>query len=62
MFGQPRLAIERELPVIVHDREAHGDCLEIVMNYPEARGVFHCFSGSAEMAKGSHPPRLVSRL
>lgn len=48
---QLSLAIERKLPVIVHDREAHGDCLEIVMNYPEARGVFHCFSGSAEMAK-----------
>lgn len=48
---QLSLAIERDLPVIVHDREAHGDCLETVMNYPEARGVFHCFSGSAEMAK-----------
>ena len=48
---QLSLAIERNLPVIVHDREAHGDSLEIVMNYPEARGVFHCFSGSAEMAK-----------
>ena len=48
---QLSLAIERKLPVIVHDREAHGDCLEIVMNYPEARGVFHCFSSSAEMAK-----------
>lgn len=48
---QLSLAIERGLPVIVHDREAHGDCLETVMNYPEARGVFHCFSGSAEMAK-----------
>lgn len=48
---QLSLAIERELPVIVHDREAHGDCLEIVMNYPEARGVFHCFSGSREMAE-----------
>ena len=48
---QLSLAIERKLPVIVHDREAHGDCLEIVMNYPEARGVFHGFSGSADMAK-----------
>lgn len=48
---QLSLAIERKLPVIVHDREAHGDCLEIVMNYPEARGVFHCFSGSVEMAR-----------
>ena len=44
------LAIERDLPVIVHDREAHADCLETVACYPEARGVFHCFSGSAEMA------------
>lgn len=48
---QLSLAIERKLPVIVHDREAHGDCLEIVTNYPEARGVFHCFSGSVEMAR-----------
>ena len=37
-------------PVIVHDREAHQDCLDIVKDYPEATGVFHCYSGSAEMA------------
>ena len=42
--------MELKLPVIVHDREAHGDCMTIVREYPEARGVFHCFSGSAEMA------------
>ena len=47
---QIELAIELNLPVIVHDREAHGDCLSIVREYPAARGVFHCFSGSAEMA------------
>ena len=45
------LALERDLPVIVHDREAHEDCLETVLCYPELRGVFHCFSGSAEMAR-----------
>lgn len=45
------LAVEKGLPVIVHDREAHEDSLETVLRYPEARGVFHCFSGSAEMAK-----------
>ena len=44
------LALERDLPVIVHDRDAHEDSLETVMRYPELRGVFHCFSGSAEMA------------
>ena len=48
-----QLALAREvgLPVIVHDREAHGDSLAIVLDYPEARGVFHCFSGSPEMAE-----------
>ena len=45
------LALERDLPVIVHDREAHEDCMELVRCYPALRGVFHCFSGSAEMAK-----------
>ena len=43
--------MELDKPVIVHDREAHGDCLEIVRDYPGLRGVFHCYSGSAEMAK-----------
>ena len=48
---QIEIALERDLPVIVHDREAHGDCLEIVSRYPRLRGVFHCYSGSAEMAE-----------
>ena len=48
---QIELALELDKPIIVHDREAHGDSLEIVSRYPELRGVFHCFSGSAEMAK-----------
>ena len=45
------LAEEFDLPIIIHDREAHGDCFETVLRHPEARGVFHSFSGSAEMAK-----------
>ena len=49
--AQLALAEELDLPVIVHDREAHADCLEITGSFPKARGVFHCFSGSAEMAK-----------
>ena len=48
--AQLELALELQKPVIVHDREAHGDCLEIVSGYPALRGVFHCFSGSAETA------------
>ena len=49
--AQIELALEVDLPIIVHDREAHGDCFSIVCDYPELRGVFHCYSGSAEMAK-----------
>lgn len=49
--AQMALARELSLPVIVHDREAHGDCLDVVREFPEVRGVFHCFSGSAEMAR-----------
>ncbi|MDO4972880.1 MAG: TatD family hydrolase [Eubacteriales bacterium] len=48
---QIALALELDKPVIVHDREAHGDSLAIVRDYPGLRGVFHCFSGSAEMAQ-----------
>lgn len=48
---QMALAEELDLPVIVHDREAHGDSLSIVREFPRVRGVFHCFSGSAEMAR-----------
>ena len=48
---QLALARERGLPVIVHDREAHGDSLELIREFPGVRGVFHCFSGSAEMAR-----------
>ena len=47
---QLALAEELNLPAIVHDREAHGDSLEIVRRHPGARGVFHCWSGSPEMA------------
>lgn len=48
---QMALAEELELPVVIHDREAHGDCFEMVCRYPRVTGVFHSYSGSAEMAK-----------
>ena len=48
---QLELACELGLPVIIHDREAHGDCFETVLRYPEVRGVFHSYSGSADMAR-----------
>ena len=49
--AQLALARELDLPVIVHDREAHADCLAIVKEFPGVRGVFHCYSGSVEMAR-----------
>ena len=45
------LAEELRLPVVIHDREAHGDCMDILRRHPNVRGEFHCYSGSAEMAK-----------
>lgn len=44
------LANELGLPVIVHDREAHADTLEILKKH-KPKGVLHCFSGSSEMAR-----------
>ncbi len=49
-ISQLRLAKELDLPVIIHDREAHGDSLEIIREY-KPKGVLHCFSGSKEMAE-----------
>ena len=48
---QMELARALKLPVIVHEREAHQDGMAIVSEFPEVRGVFHCYSGSLEMAR-----------
>lgn len=44
------LAVKYDMPVIVHDREAHADTMELLKKY-NPKGVLHCYSGSAEMAK-----------
>lgn len=49
--AQLALAQELKLPVIVHEREAHDDGMRIIKEFPDVTGVFHCFSGSAEMAR-----------
>jgi len=48
---QLELARELDLPVIVHERDAHEDGMAIVRDFPTVKGVFHCYSGSAEMAR-----------
>ena len=48
--AQLELAQELALPVVVHDREAHGDTVEFLRKY-RPRGVVHCFSGSWETAR-----------
>jgi len=48
---QMQLAKELDLPVIIHDRDAHQDTLKIIKEFPEVKGEVHCFSGSAEFAK-----------
>ena len=49
--AQLELAREVGLPVIIHDRDAHEDCLNIVKEYDDLRGVYHCYSGSLETAQ-----------
>lgn len=51
LHAQLELASELDKPVIIHDREAHADSFEAVCRFDKLRGVFHCYSGSAEMAK-----------
>lgn len=48
--AQMALAKELDIPVIIHDRDAHGDCMEIIRKFDGVVGIFHSFSGSAEMA------------
>ena len=49
--AQMALAEELGLPAIVHERDAHADGMQIVSEFPAVTGVFHCYSGSLEMAK-----------
>ncbi len=48
---QMELAAKLNLPVVIHDREAHKDCLDMVKAFPQVKGVYHCYSGGVEDAK-----------
>ncbi len=48
---QIKIANELNLPIVVHDREAHKDCFDILKSTNKnSKVIFHCFSGSAEFA------------
>ena len=49
--AQMELARELKLPVVIHDREAHGDVCAVLRDFPDVRAVMHSFSGSAETAR-----------
>ncbi len=48
---QLNLAKILNLPVVIHSREAQEDTLAILKNFPEIKGVIHCFSGNYELAQ-----------
>lgn len=48
---QMELAQKLKLPVIIHDRDAHEDTLNIIKSFKNVAGEIHCFSGSSEFAK-----------
>lgn len=51
LVRQLNLAKELDMPVVIHDRDSKGECLEILKQMKVSNGVVHCFSGSAETAK-----------
>lgn len=49
--AQMQLAEKLNMPVVIHDRDAHADTLEMLKEFPKVTGVIHCFSGSVEFAR-----------
>jgi TatD DNase family protein len=48
---QIALALQYDVPIVIHSRNAVDECIEVVKGYSELKGVFHCFSGNADQAK-----------
>lgn len=49
---QIELACELNMPIVIHDRDAHKDCMDIVRAYRDSvKGEFHCYAGSVETAR-----------
>ena len=48
---QIKMAIEYGMPIVIHSRNAIDECIEVVQQYPDVKGVFHCFSGNEQQAR-----------
>ena len=48
---QIALSLQYNLPIVIHSRNATDECIEVIMQYPTARGVLHCFSGDEKQAR-----------
>ncbi len=49
--AQMVLAEKLQMPICIHDREAHEDVMNVIRRHPDVKGILHSYSGSAEMAK-----------
>lgn len=47
---QIEIALQYQLPIVIHSRNAIDECIEVVKQHPGIKGVFHCFSGNEEQA------------
>ena len=48
---QCRLALEYDLPVVIHSRNAVDECIEVIAQHEGIKGVFHCFSGDVQQGR-----------
>ena len=48
---QITMALDKNLPIVIHSRDATDECIEVIEQYPGLKGVFHCFSGNESQAK-----------
>ena len=48
---QIKTAIENNIPIAIHSRNAINECIDMVQQYPGLKGVFHCFSGDVQQAR-----------
>ena len=48
--NQIEIAIEHNLPIVIHSREAEQETLDLLRQYPKVKGLFHCFTGSLDSA------------